>query len=78
LALAEAMTVLPAVRGVLHDVHQRACAAFTEQQFAAIAWTITAMTAWNRLGVLGHPHSGRHQRAARRRALAISRSMSAG
>jgi hypothetical protein len=25
-----------------------------QQQFAAIAWTITAMNAWNRLGVLGH------------------------
>ncbi|HEY3087429.1 MAG TPA: carboxymuconolactone decarboxylase family protein [Jatrophihabitantaceae bacterium] len=54
LALAEAMTVLPDVRDVPDDVYQQATAAFTEQQFAAIAWTITAMNAWNRLGVLGH------------------------
>jgi AhpD family alkylhydroperoxidase len=54
LALAEAMTVLPGVRDVPDEVYQRASAAFTEQQFAAIAWTITAMNGWNRLGVLGH------------------------
>jgi AhpD family alkylhydroperoxidase len=54
LALAEAMTVLPEVRDVPDDVCQQASGAFTEQQFAAIAWTITAINAWNRLGVLGH------------------------
>jgi alkylhydroperoxidase family enzyme len=54
LALAEAMTVLPGVRDVPDEIYQRASAAFTEQQFAAIAWTITAMNGWNRLGVLGH------------------------
>jgi AhpD family alkylhydroperoxidase len=54
LALAEAMTVLPEVRDVPDDVYQQASGTFTEQQFAAIAWTITAINAWNRLGVLGH------------------------
>ena len=54
LALAEAMTVQPDVRDVPDDIYQQATAAFTEQQFAAIAWTIIAMNAWNRVGVLGH------------------------
>lgn len=54
LALAEAMTVQPNVRDVPDDVYQRATGAFTEEQFAAIAWTITAMNGWNRVGVLGH------------------------
>lgn len=54
LALAEAMTVQPDVRDVPDDVYQQATGAFTEEQFAAIAWTIVAMNAWNRVGVLGH------------------------
>src|SRR5262249_42177416 len=81
LALAEAMTVQPDVRDVPDDIYQQATAAFTEQQFTAIAWTIIAMNAWNRVGQPGldsHPHSTERQRAARRSALAIRRSISAG
>jgi len=54
LALAEAMTRLPEVRDVPDDVYQQATGAFTEEQFAVLAWAITAINAWNRLGVLGH------------------------
>ena len=54
LALAEAMTRLPEVRDVPDDVYQQATAAFSEDQFAVIAWAVTAINAWNRLGVLGH------------------------
>jgi len=48
------MTRLPEVRDVPDDVYQHATGAFTEEQFAVLAWAITGINAWNRLGVLGH------------------------
>jgi AhpD family alkylhydroperoxidase len=47
LALAEALTGLPAVRDVPDDVYLQATGAFTEQQYAALVWVITTINAWN-------------------------------
>lgn len=53
LALAEAMTRLPETRDVPDEVYEQATKAFTDEQFAVLAWAVTAINAWNRMGVLG-------------------------
>ena len=53
LALAEAMTRLPDTRDVPDDVYEQATKALTDEQFAVIAWAVTCINAWNRMGVLG-------------------------
>lgn len=35
------------------DVYEHARQAFTDEQFAVIAWAVTAINAGNRMGVLG-------------------------
>lgn len=51
LALADAMTRLPAHQDVPDDVYAEATRVFTEQQYAVIAWAATVINAFNRLGV---------------------------
>ena len=54
LALADAMTRLSQVQDVPDDVYQQATAAFTEEQYLVVAWAVTAINAFNRLGVTSH------------------------
>jgi AhpD family alkylhydroperoxidase len=51
LALAEAMTRLPEHQDVPDEVYEQATGAFTEQQYVAVAWAVTVINAFNRLGV---------------------------
>lgn len=51
LALTEAMTTLPAHQDVPDDVYAQATAAFTEEQYAAVAWAVTLINSWNRVAV---------------------------
>lgn len=51
LALIEAMTRLPENQDVPDDVYERATSVFTEDQYVAVAWSVTVINALNRLGV---------------------------
>jgi AhpD family alkylhydroperoxidase len=51
LALTDAMTLLPEAQDVPDQVYEQATAVFTEDQYRAVAWTITVINAYNRLGV---------------------------
>jgi AhpD family alkylhydroperoxidase len=51
LALTDAMTLLPQTQDVPDEVYQQAVSVFTEDQYRAVAWTITVINAFNRLGV---------------------------
>ncbi|PXY21383.1 carboxymuconolactone decarboxylase family protein [Prauserella muralis] len=51
LALTDAMTRLPQYQDVPDDVYEQATSAFTQEQYAVVAWAATAINAWNRLGV---------------------------
>jgi alkylhydroperoxidase family enzyme len=51
LALTDAMTRLSETQDVPDEVYDRAVSVFTEDQYRAVAWTITAINAFNRLGV---------------------------
>lgn len=53
LELTEAMTLLPETQDVSDEVYEQARAAFDERQYAVVAWAITAINAFNRLGVTG-------------------------
>jgi AhpD family alkylhydroperoxidase len=53
LALAEAMTRLPATQDVPDDVYHDAARAFPEQACAVLAWAVIVINAYNRVGVLG-------------------------
>ncbi|GAA5152759.1 MULTISPECIES: carboxymuconolactone decarboxylase family protein [Amycolatopsis] len=54
LALTDAMTRLSQVQDVPDDVYEQATTAFTEEQYLVVAWAITAINAFNRLGVTSH------------------------
>jgi AhpD family alkylhydroperoxidase len=51
LALTDAMTLLPEAQDVPDEVYQQATAAFTDDQYRAVAWAVTVINAFNRLGV---------------------------
>jgi AhpD family alkylhydroperoxidase len=51
LALTDAMTRLSETQDVPDEVYERAVSVFTEDQYHAVAWTITVINAFNRLGV---------------------------
>jgi len=51
LALTDAMTLLPETQDVSDEVYAQATAAFTEDQYRAVAWAITVINAFNRLSV---------------------------
>ncbi len=51
LALTDAMTRLPQTQDVPDEVYEQAVGAFTEDQYRAVAWAITVINAFNRLGV---------------------------
>ncbi len=53
LVLTEALTRLPDARDVPDAAYERAAAAFTPEQLAAVAWVATTINTFNRLGVLG-------------------------
>ncbi|HKS49258.1 MAG TPA: carboxymuconolactone decarboxylase family protein [Amycolatopsis sp.] len=54
LALTDAMTRLSQYQDVPDDVYEQATAAFTEEQYAAVAWAATVINAFNRLSVTSH------------------------
>jgi AhpD family alkylhydroperoxidase len=54
LALTDAMTLLPEAQDVPDEVYEQATAVFTEDQYRAVAWAITVINAFNRLGVTSH------------------------
>jgi AhpD family alkylhydroperoxidase len=51
LALTDAMTLLPQAQDVPDEVYEQAAATFTADQYRAVAWAITVVNAFNRLGV---------------------------
>jgi AhpD family alkylhydroperoxidase len=51
LALTDAMTRLSETQDVPDEVYEQAVSVFTEDQYRAVAWTITVLNAFNRLGV---------------------------
>ena len=51
LALTDAMTRLSETQDVPDEIYAQAAGAFTEDQYRAVAWTITVINAFNRLGV---------------------------
>ena len=51
LALTDAMTRLSEAQNVPDEVYEQAVSVFTEDQYRAVAWTITVINAFNRLGV---------------------------
>jgi AhpD family alkylhydroperoxidase len=51
LALTDAMTRLSETQDVPDEVYEQAVSVFTEDQYRAVAWTITVINAFNRLGV---------------------------
>ena len=51
LALTDAMTRLPQTQDVPDEVYEQAVSVFTEDQYRAVAWAITVINAFNRLGV---------------------------
>jgi AhpD family alkylhydroperoxidase len=53
LALAEAMTRLPTTQDVPDEVYHAVMNVFTADQYAALAWAVTVINAFNRLGVAG-------------------------
>jgi len=55
LALAEAMTRLPIARDIPDEIYNDAVSALTERACAVLAWAITVINAYNRLGVLSRP-----------------------
>jgi len=54
LELTEAMTRLPELQEVPDEVYDRAAKVFTERQLTVLAWAITVINAFNRLGVTSH------------------------
>lgn len=55
LALAEAMTRLPIAQDIPDEVYGDAVGALGDRAFAILAWAITTINAFNRLGVLSRP-----------------------
>lgn len=53
LQLAEAMTRLPITQDVPDEVYQAVMKVFTENQYSVLAWAVTVINAFNRLGVVG-------------------------
>ena len=51
LALTEAMTRLPETQDIPDQVYDEAIRVFTEDQYRVVAWAITVINAFNRLGV---------------------------
>ncbi|GAB2975972.1 carboxymuconolactone decarboxylase family protein [Amycolatopsis acidiphila] len=51
LALTDAMTKLSQTQDVPDEVYEQATAVLTEEQYAAVAWAVTTMNAFNRLNV---------------------------
>jgi AhpD family alkylhydroperoxidase len=51
LALTEAMTNLPIDRDVPDEVYQQAAKVFRNEQLAVVAWAVTVINTFNRLGV---------------------------
>lgn len=51
LALTDAMTRLPETQDVPDEVYAQAVGVFTEDQYRAVAWTITMINTFNRLSV---------------------------
>jgi alkylhydroperoxidase family enzyme len=51
LALTDVMTRLPETQDVPDEVYARAASVFTEDQYRAVAWTITMINAFSRLNV---------------------------
>ncbi len=51
LALTDAMTRLSQTQDVSDEVYERAVSVFTEEQYRVVAWAITVINAFNRLGV---------------------------
>lgn len=51
LALTDAMTRLSETQDVPDEVYEQAVSVFTEDQYRAVAWAITVINAFNRLGV---------------------------
>ena len=51
LALTDAMTRLSETRDVPDEVYEQAVSVFTEDQYRAVAWAITVINAFNRVGV---------------------------
>jgi alkylhydroperoxidase family enzyme len=60
LALTDAMTRLPETQDVPDEVYAQAVGVLTEDQYRAVAWTITMINAFNRLSVTSRKplHSG--------------------
>jgi AhpD family alkylhydroperoxidase len=54
LALTDAMTKLSHTQDVPDEVYQQAIAAFTEEQYAVVAWAAAVINTFNRLGVTSH------------------------
>ncbi|HVW41509.1 MAG TPA: carboxymuconolactone decarboxylase family protein [Amycolatopsis sp.] len=54
LVLAEAMTKLSQTQEVPDGVYQEATKVLTEPQYVAVAWAVTVINAFNRLGVTSH------------------------
>jgi alkylhydroperoxidase family enzyme len=51
LALTDAMTRLSQTQDVSDEIYERAVSVFTEEQYRVVAWAITVINAFNRLGV---------------------------
>lgn len=51
LALTDAMTRLAETQDVSDEVYEQATSIFTEDQYRVVAWAITVINAFNRLGV---------------------------
>lgn len=54
LELTESITRLAQTQEVPDEVYERAVAAFTEDQYAAVVWLILVINGWNRLTVPSH------------------------
>ena len=51
LALTDAMTRLSETRDVPDEIYEQAVSVFTEDQYRVVAWAVTVINAFNRLGV---------------------------
>jgi AhpD family alkylhydroperoxidase len=51
LALTDAMTRLSETQDVADEIYEQAVSVFTEDEYRAVAWAITVINAFNRLGV---------------------------
>lgn len=68
LALCEAVTLI--AEGVPADVEADARAAFDDETYAALVFTLATINAWNRIAITGHAEPGHYQPRSRSHAAA--------